>query len=218
MSPTTHRSVTIALAAGLALAASIARADDLPPTQAPAYSAVYKMSSRSRVLPTDDWNFHSEDTITIAVLNRQSRWDFKSDGHTTILDSVALTTTAFGGSLPPKTATRTQSTFATIGWEFGTIRVTEATAPAKPEILGTATIAGRECTRIRFTSAQYGKPEFCVTKNGITLRFANAASTAETVYEAQSIDDTAPPADRFTVPAGYTIQQRAAEPRRNLKL
>jgi hypothetical protein len=218
MSPTTQRySVTIALAATLVLAASIARADDLPPTEAPGYSAVYKMTSRSRVEPTDDWTFHNEDTVTIAVLNKQSRWEFKRDGHTIINDNVALTTTEFGGSLPPKTAVRTQSTFATIGWEFGTMRVSQAT-PAKPEILGTTTIAGRECTRIRFTSTQFGKPEFCVTKTGVPLRFANASSTAETVYEAQSVDEKAPPADRFAVPAGYTLEQRAAEPRRNLNL
>jgi hypothetical protein len=67
-------------------------------------------------------------------------------------------------------------------------------------------------------STQYGKPEFCITKNGITLRFANASSTAEAVYEAVSIDETAPAADRFTVPAGYKVEEHAGAPKREINL
>ena len=70
---------------------------------------------------------------------------------------------------------------------------------------------------MRFVSTQFGKPEFCVTKTGITLRFANSSSTAEAVYEAQSVDETAPAPDRFTVPAGYKVEERAGAPKRELK-
>ena len=201
------------LAATLALVATVARADEppMPPKEAPAYSAVYKVSNKSKPTPTDDWQFQSEDTVTIAVLNKQSRWDYKSDGRTTISDSVSRFTTSFGGKLPPNTATRVQTTFVPIGWEFGMATIAAAT-PAKPKIVGTTTIAGQECTRVQFVSTQYGKPEFCVTKSGITLRFANASSTAEAVYEAQSVDEKAPPADRFTVPAGYKVEERSGAP------
>jgi hypothetical protein len=216
MSPTVCRR-SITLAAALALVASNVPAQELPPKEAPAYSAVYKTSSRSRAMATDDWQFHSEDTVTIAVLNKQSRWDYKDDGRTIITDQVARTTTRFGGSVPPNTAFRSQTTFTPIGWEFGMATIAAATR-AKPEIVGTTTIAGQECTRVRFVSTQFGKPEFCVTKSGITLRFANASSTAEAVYEAQSVDETAPAPSRFVVPPEYKIEQRAAEPKRNLKL
>jgi hypothetical protein len=199
-----------ALVAGLALVAGAARAADLPlpPKEAPAYSAVYKTSSKSKAMPTDDWTFTTEDTLTIAVLNKQSRWDYKSDGRTMLIDSVSRYTTSFGGNLPPSTATRTKAPLTPIGWEFGMATVAAAT-PAKPQILGTATIAGQECTRVQFVSTQYGKPEFCVTKTGIPLRFSNSSSTAEAVYEAQSVDEKAPAADRFGVPAGYKVEERS---------
>src|SRR5689334_5062648 len=197
MSPT-RRCATLAVAL-LAIAATAAVADDLPPKEAPPYSGVYSMSTRSRVEPTDDWTFKSDDTVTISMLNQQSRWDYKSDGHSVITDRVGHTTTSLGGKLPPNTATRAHSRLTTIGWEFG-IATVAADTENKPEILGTTTIAGHECTRVRFVSTVYGKPEFCVTKSGIPLRFSNASSTGEAVYEAQSIDEKAPPADRFAVP------------------
>jgi hypothetical protein len=197
----------------LVLATRTTTADDLPPKEAPPYSAVYSLSSRSRVERTDDWTFKSEDTVTIATLSPQVRWDFKSDGHVVITDRAAQTTMSFGGKLPPNTATRVHSKLTTINWEFGMATVAAAN-DNKPEILGTTTIAGHECTRVRFVSEVYGKPEFCVTKNGIPLRFSNASSTAEAVYEAQSIDEKAPSADRFTLPAGYKVEERAAEPKR----
>ncbi len=209
---TSRRFATLALAL-LVLAATTATADDLPPKEAPPYSGVYSMSTRSRLAPTDDWTFKSEDTITVAILNHRSRWDFKSDGHVVITDRVAHTTTNLGGKLPPNTAARMPFASTAIGWEFGTATVA-AERGNKPEIRGTATIAGHECTRVRFVSARYGTPEFCVTKNGIPLRFSNASSTAETVYEAQSIDEKAPPADRFTLPAGYKLEERTAPPKR----
>jgi hypothetical protein len=210
-------SVTLAVLATLALVATTARAEEMPPKEAPPYSAVYKTTSKSRVMATDEWTFQSEDTVTIAVLNKQSRWDYKSDGRTILNDLVGRTATSFGGTMAPNTATRVRTTYTPIGWEFGMSVIATAT-PAKPEILGTATIAGRECTRIRYVSTQFGKPEFCVTKTGITLRFANASSTAEAVYEAQSVDETAPPANRFTVPAGYKVEERAPGIRKDLKL
>ena len=209
---------SLTLAVGLGLVASAVRADDppMPPLEAPGYSAVYKLSSRSKALATDDWTFTYDDTVTISVLNKQSRWDFKSDGRSSITDAVSRYTTQFGGKLPPNTATRSQTTFTLIGWEFGMATIEKAT-PAKPKIVGTATIAGQECTRVQFVSTQFGKPEFCVTKTGITLRFANASSTAEAVYEAQSVDEKVPPAERFAVPAGYKVEERSSTVKRELK-
>jgi hypothetical protein len=44
------------------------------------------------------------------------------------------------------------------------------------------------------------------------LRFENKSTTAETVYEAQSVDTTAPDASKFEVPAGYVVQERRSTP------
>jgi hypothetical protein len=202
---------------GLLTAATLAAAaDELPPKEAPPYTAVYHNSSRSKVNPSDDWTFSNEDTVTISVRTKQSRWENKSDGHVTIIDAPSRQMTTFGGKVPPKTALRTRSSVVAIGWEFG-IGTVAGTTENPPEILGTSTIAGHECTRLRFTSEQYGKPEFCVTKTGIVLRFANASSTAESVYEAQSVDETAPEQAKFSVPEGYTIEQRRSTPK-NVKI
>jgi hypothetical protein len=191
--------------------------EELPPKTAPAYSGVYRLSQRSRVKPLDEWQFHAEDTVTIAVLGSQSRWDHRSDGRSDIHDAASNSTVSFGGKIPAKTAHRIRTPFKPIGWEFGYETVDTAT-PAKPEILGTATIAGHQCTRIQFISTQYGKPEFCVDKRGIVLRFANASSTAEATFEATSIDEKAPDKERFTVPAGYAIEDRTVERRRDIGL
>jgi len=211
------RPFPLLLVSPLLLVASLARADDLPPPTAPAFTGVYKMASKSKVNATDEgWQFTSEDTVTIGVDGKQARWDYKSDGHTLLIDQAAHTNTIFGGKTPPNTAHRSKMPVVPISWEFGYGTVAAAT-PEKPQVLGTTTIAGKECTRITFNSTQYGKPEYCVAKNGIVLRFANKSSTAEAVYEAESIAEAAPTKERFTVPAGYTVEERRG-PNRNVQI
>jgi hypothetical protein len=209
-----RRFVSLAAATALALATPVL-ADELPPQEAPAYTGVYQLSSRSKVNATDDWQFTKDDTVTIAVRDNKARWDHKSDGLTLLIDRGVMST-SFGGKTPPNTALRSRMPSAPIGWEFGYATVAAAT-PEKPQVLGTTTIAGKECTRITFNSTQYGKPEFCVAKTGIVLRFANKSSTAEATYEAQSVTETAPDKDRFAVPAGYTVEERRP-PNRNVQI
>jgi hypothetical protein len=213
-----HPPIPFVVAASLvaALALAPARAAELPPKDAPAYTGVYRMSTKSKVEPTDDWTFTTDDTVTIAVLNKQSRWDYQSDGHTLIYDSVGRSSTVFGGKTPPNTANRSLAPTPPIGWEFGFATVQAAT-PAAPEVVGTDTVAGKECTRIRFVSLQYGKPEFCVTPTGIVLRFTNASTTAEGVYEATSITETPPDPGRFSTPPGYKVQDWA-QPRKHVNI
>jgi hypothetical protein len=199
-----------------ALALAPARAAELPPKDAPPYTGVYRMSMKSKVEPTDDWTFKTDDTVTIAVRNKQSRWDYQSDGHTLIYDAVGLSSIVFGGKMPPDTANRSLSPTPPIGWEFGVATVQTAT-PAAPEVVGPDTVAGKECTRIRFVSIQYGKPEFCVTPTGIVLRFANSSTTGEVLYEATSITETPPDPSRFSTPPGYKVQDLAL-PRRHINI
>ena len=110
-------------------------------------------------------------------------------------------------------AIRSRAQFVPIGWEFGYATVVKATEK-EPEVLGQATIAGQPCTRLKFVSEQYGEPEYCVAKNGVVLKFANASSTAEATYEAVSIDDKAPDANRFVTPADLKVKESASGPRK----
>jgi hypothetical protein len=197
--------------------ASVAGAADLPPQEASPYTAVYKMTSRQRDdEPNAEWKYTSEDTVTIAVLAKQSRWDRKTAGTTEIIDSVAGTITAFGGQTPAGTAVRARPKFPTIGWEFGYATVAKGSSKA-PEVLGEATIAGQPCTRLKFVSEMYGEPELCVAKNGVVLKFTNASSTAEAAYEAISVDDKAPDANRFVTPTGLKVQEKAG-PKRDVRI
>jgi hypothetical protein len=74
------------------------------------------------------------------------------------------------------------------------------------------------CTRLKFVSEQYGVPEYCVAKNGVVLKWSNVSSTAEMTYEAISIDDKAPDADRFVTPKDLKVEEKASGPKKNLKL
>ena len=188
------------------LVAATSHADELPPKESPAYSGVYHLSTRIRAEETDPWTSQPDETVTISTLGKQSRWDFKSDGRTAINDAADRSTTTFGGKVPANTAYRTRMDFTPIGWELGYATVA-ATTKAKPEVLGTATFGGQSCTRLRLTSEEYGKPEFCVTKAGIVLRFANESENAAAIYEAQSIIEKAPDKVRFSPPAGYKIEE-----------
>ena len=200
----------------LAAAVVPGRADELPPKDAPAYSAVYQMRTQAREKAQDPWGYKKEDTVTVAVLAKQSRWTHKSDGQNLLYDSVSRTSTLWGGATPAGTAVRSRSGLTPIGWEFGYATVAFA-AENKPEVLGKATIAGHECTRLRYVSDQYGEPEFCVTNTGIVLRFATASTTAEAVYEAQSVDEKAPDKSLFSPPADLKIEERAGAPRKAVK-
>jgi len=207
--------VVLALALSSAPAVpSLAVADDLPPATAPAFSAVYHLTSRAREKAQDDWAYNTEDMVTISVgTTKESRWDYKSDGRTILNDEVSRFATTFGGkNQPPNVAQRNQAPFVPIGWEFGYETVTKV-SESKPEVLGKTTIAGKECTRLRLVSDQYGEPEYCVTSTGIVLRFANKSSTVETVYEAQSLNETTPDAKIFSVPAGMTVEERGGPKR-----
>jgi hypothetical protein len=191
-----------------------ATAADLPPQEAPNYTGVYKLMQRQREEPGGEWKYTTEDTVTIAVLNKQVRWDHKTAGSTEIIDSVSRSMTTFGGRIPAGTATRTQGGLAVIGWEFGYATVAKAN-DNKPEVLGEATIAGQPCTRLKFVSEQYGEPEYCVAKNGVVLKFANASSTAEATYEAISVDDKAPDPSRFVTPPDLKVEEKRATPKKS---
>jgi hypothetical protein len=201
------RSILALVLSGCATLASVAGAVDLPPKEAPSFSGTYRALTRGRDAPAAQWKYVTEDTVTIAVDAKRSRWDHKLQGETRIYDSVSRYVTVFGGKTPPKTAYRSRSDFVPIGWEFGYATVARATE-TDPEVLGTTTIAGRSCTRLRYTSEQYGTPEFCVAANGIVLRFENASSTAEATYEATSITEERPATDRFTVPSDLTVEEK----------
>jgi hypothetical protein len=209
------RSIVLALVGlGAVLASAVhATAADLPPQEAPNYSGVYKLMQRQRDEPNEEWKYKTEDTVTIAVLNKQVRWDYKTAGSTQIIDSVSQTTTSFGGRIPAGTATRTQGGVGVIGWELGYATVAKAAEKA-PEVLGQATIAGQPCTRLKFVSEMYGEPEYCVAKNGIVLKFSNASSSAEATYEAVSVDDKAPDASRFVPPSDLKIEEKRATPKK----
>ena len=198
-----------------ALLASAVSAADLPPQEAPPYTGVYKMTQRGRDNPGEEWKYSSDDTITIAVLNKQARWDRKTAGGTEIHDSVSRSLTTFGGKVPAGKAVRQRLPFVGIGWEYGYARLVQATEK-EPEVLGQATVAGQPCTRLKFVSEQYGEPEYCVAKNGVVLKFTNASSTAEATYEAVSIDDKAPDANKFVTPADLKVEEQGTPKRAKL--
>lgn len=215
LAPRSHRSLLVALGLLVVAAGAPARADDLPPKDAPAFTAVYHAVTQTREKAQDPWTYTVDDTVTIAVMTKLSRWDHKSDGHTILNDAVGRYTTVFGGKTAAGTAIRTQIPFTPINWEFGYGTVADV-IEGKPEVLGASTVAGHACTRIRFVSEQYGEPEYCVTKTGIVLRFSNASSTGQTVYEAQSLDEKPPDKGLFSVPAGLKVQETSG-PARDLK-
>jgi hypothetical protein len=210
------RSLVRSLVCSGAFLVSTVCAADLPPQESPPYTGVYKLTSRQRNEPGQDWKYFNDDTVTIAVMTKQARWDRKTAGTTEITDYVSGYTTSFGGRVPAGKAVRTQALWVGIGWEYGYATVMKATGK-EPEVLGQATIAGRPCTRLKFVSEQYGEPEYCVAKNGIVLKYANASSTAEATYEAVSIDDKAPDASVFVTPKDLKVED-SRPPRTNVKL
>jgi hypothetical protein len=190
----------------LLIAVPPAPAADLPPQEAPAYTGVYRMLRRGRDRQDQDWKYVTEDTVTIAVLNEQSRWDQQKDGSTVINDFPTRSTLSFGGKVPAGTAVRSIAPFVAINWERGYANVAKATKK-EPEVLGVDTIAGQECTRLRYISVQYGEPEFCVAKSGIVLRFTNKSADADARYEATSITEAAPDPERFKTPKHLKVTE-----------
>ena len=186
----------IAVAAATALLALSARADDLPPRDAPPYTGTYTVTKRQGI--DDVWSSQT-DTVTIAVFAKQSRWDYRSDGRTTLIDPIGRSTVEWGGKMRPGTTRRSRLNSAPIGWEFGYAKVAEA-SPAPPQRRGTSSVAGRPCMRLAFTSEVYGKPEYCVGADCIVLRFSNTSEDADATYEATSITPGTPDAARFTPP------------------
>lgn len=197
----------LVIATGLAPLGRFATADDLPPQAPPAYAAVYKSTFRAKTEPgTDVWSIATADTVTIAVSGTRSRWDYESDGHGLLNDYGTKTLVEFGGRHGEGKGLRLTHRTLPIRWEIGYGPVTLATE-APPEVLGTDTVAGQPCTRLKYDSVQFGTPEYCVAKNGIVLRFANRSSDAEMTYEAVSILP-APDPKRFELPAGLEITDR----------
>jgi hypothetical protein len=186
------------------------RADELPPTHAPPYSGVYRLSNRIRDNEAGAWRPSSEETISIAIRGKRSRWDFKSDGRVAISDLAGPFTTTFGGRGSANVAYRMRMSLSQTDWEFG-YGTAAVACGGKPESLGSTSIAGHACTRLRCASEKYGAPEYCVTKSGIVLRYANQSGRTGWVYEAQSIKKGQADADRFLPPAGYKIED--GEPR-----
>lgn len=205
------RLLTALVALGLALASPV-RGDDLPPKQAKSFTAVYHLERRYRNPPDDpEWKTLT-DTVTIAVDGQRSRWDYKHDGRTILYDYAAQTSTEYGGSHAPNTAVLWHykgKMPMPIGFEFGFGRSTLAEG-AKPVVTGTATVAGKPCTRVVVESDDYGKPDFCVTAEGIVLRYENRGLNDGAVYEAQSVTLEAPAPERLKVPEGYQIEDRSA--------
>lgn len=175
----------------------------LPPTAAPPSTTVYRQS----IVRNDDGQKRTfDDTITITVAGKRSRWQKKSDGQTTVYDGVAKTITMWGGGLPEKEALRSPLPDQMASWDLGYGTIAADGGP--PTEKGTATIAGQECTRLEFTTKRYGSPELCVTASGIVAKFFldDPEDHSVTTFEAERITPGAPPAGAFEVPAGVTVQ------------
>jgi hypothetical protein len=189
------------------------RSDALPPTEAKPFTAVYNSERRYR-LPPDDPEWKTiKDSMTISVSGVQSRWEYKSDGRIAIYDYGKRTLIEYGGKHAARTAARFHFTSIPlpIGWEFGSGKASR-TDGAKSQVVGKATIAGQECTRVVVESEEYGKPEFCVTADGTVLRYEIQALNDSIVYEAQSVTPgTVEPAS-FQLPAGYAAEDKTLMP------
>lgn len=187
----------------LAAVAFAPAAHALPPAAAPPNTTVY----RQTIVRTDGGAKRTiDDTVTISVAGKRSRWVRKNDGQTTIHDGDTKTMTMYGGGLPPNEALRTPQAGPTSSWDLG--YGTLAAAGGPPTEKGTATIAGTECTRLAFATKRYGNPELCVTAAGIVARFHldDPEDGSVTTFEAERITPGDPPAGTFDVPAGYTVQ------------
>lgn len=175
----------------------------LPPPDAAPNATVYKQTVERTV---DGKRSTETETTTIRVADKRSRWDRQTAKQTIVFDHPAAAIFTWGGTLPPNVALKSPMPPALAAWDLGYARIAADSPP--PVDMGTATIAGRKCTKLRFTSKRYGEPELCVTEEGIVARFhlTDTGSGNVTTFEAQAITPGAQPGPTFEVPADLTVE------------
>ncbi len=192
---------TALLLAGL-LVAGLAHA--LPPPTAPPNTTVYKQT----ITRTQDGTpVTLTETTTISVGDKQTRWDRKTSGQSTIFDHAYGAIFTWGGSsIPEHTALKNPMPPVLASWDLGYGTIAADSAP--PVEKGTATIAGTKCTRLAFTSKHFGSPELCVTDTGIVARFHldDTATTTVTTFEAEKITPGTLPKSTFEVPPDRLVE------------
>jgi hypothetical protein len=192
----------IRLVSALLLVAAPALA--LPPPDAAPNVTVYKQT----IVRTQDGKATTEnETTTIAVTDKRSRWDRKNAGQTIVFDHPGSAIYTWGGSqLPPNVALKSAMPPALAAWDLGYAGIAADSTP--PVEKGTKTIAGRSCTTLVFASKRYGAPELCVTADGIVARFQleDKGSGTTTTFEAEKITPGKQPASAFEVPADRTVE------------
>lgn len=191
---------TSVLLAGLLLA-NLAHA--LPPPTAPPNTTVYKQTI-TRV--QDGQPTTLTETTTISVGDKQTRWDRKSSGQSTIFDHAYGAIFSWGGGIPAPTALKNPMPPALASWDLGYGTIAADSPP--PTEKGTATIAGTKCTLLAFTSKRFGSPELCVTDTGIVAKFTldDKATTTVTTFEAEKITPGTLPKSTFEVPPDKLVE------------
>jgi hypothetical protein len=178
-------------------------AQALPPPTAPPYTATYKQTMKE----TDDEGEETtrSETLTISVSKNRARWERPRDKFVSLQDRSAGKVTTFGGDTPPKTAYESPLR-STASWEFGYGYIGATSTP--PRETATDTVAGKPCTVLEFDSEKFGKPKLCVTPEGVVARYFldDPDDKSVTTIEAETITLGEPPADRFTIPSGYTVE------------
>lgn len=194
---------TVLLLAGL-LVTSLAHA--LPPPTAPPNTTVYKQTV-TRV--QDGKPTTLTETTTISVGTKQTRWDRKTSGQSSIFDHAYGAIFTWGGSLPPHTALKNPMPPVLASWDLGYGTIAADSPP--PTEKGAATIAGTKCTRLVFASKHFGSPELCVTDTGIVAKFTldDAATTTVTTFEAEKITPGTLPKSTFEVPPDRLVEDVA---------
>ncbi len=185
----------------LLLAATPAMA--LPPPDAAPNQTVYTQTVERTV---DGKKSTEQETTTIRVADKRSRWDRKNAKQTIVFDHPAGAIFTWGGTLPANVALKSPLPPALAAWDLGYARIAADSTP--PVEKGTATIAGQQCTQLQFTSKRYGEPQLCVTDKGIVARFhlTDTATGNVTTFEAKTITPGAQPASTFEVPADLSVE------------
>jgi hypothetical protein len=193
---------TSRLLPALLLAATPALA--LPPPDAAPNQTVYKQTVERTV---DGKKSSEQETTTIRVTDKRSRWDRKTAKQTIVFDHPAGAIFTWGGTLPPNVALKSPMPPALAAWDLGYARIAADSTP--PVEKGPATIAGTPCTKLQFASKRYGEPELCVTDTGIIARFhlTDTGSGNVTTFEAQTITPGTQPASTFAVPDDLTVEE-----------
>lgn len=186
----------------LLLAATPALA--LPPPAAAPNATVYAQTVERT---TDGKKTTENETTTIRVTDKRSRWDRKTAKQTIVFDHPGSFILTWGGQLPPNVALKTPMPLTLAAWDLGYAGIAADSTP--PVEKGTATIAGTQCTKLEFASKRYGKPELCVTDTGIVARFhlTDTGSGTVTTFEAQSIAPGTQPETTFKAPDDLTVEE-----------